>query len=129
MAGISFAGAPASSASSASNAAPVINVKDAPYNAKGDDITDDYAAISAAVAACPPGGIVYFPPGKYITTNTINITNNITVRGSYGTRWPQYAGMPVYIKPLFGSFLGTSLIAATETSGWRLENVTLTTRS
>jgi hypothetical protein len=128
MSGISFSGlvtAPGAAAS-ITNVAPVVNVKDAPYNAKGDDSTDDFAAISAAVAACPAGGVVYFPAGKYIVTNTIVIPANITLRGSYGTRWPQYGGIPVYIKPKFGSFQGTSLLAATEVSGWRIENLTLT---
>lgn len=115
-----------SSASSAATGVPtVINVKDAPYNAKGDNSTDDYAAIAAAVAACPPGGVVYFPVGTYLVTNTINIPTNVTLRGTYGARWPQYAGMPVYIKPKFGAFQGTALLAAIETSGWRLEGLTL----
>jgi hypothetical protein len=39
----------------------IINVQDAPYNAKGDGATDDYPAFAAAYAACPPGGTVYVP--------------------------------------------------------------------
>lgn len=44
-----------------------INVKNAPYNAKGDGVTDDATAIVAAVAALKAagGGILYFPPGTY----------------------------------------------------------------
>lgn len=42
-----------------------INVKNAPYNAKGDGSSDDYAAISAALSACPSGGTVYLPAGTY----------------------------------------------------------------
>jgi hypothetical protein len=96
------------------------------YGAKGDNSTDDYAAIMSAIAACPAGGIVYFPPGTYLVTNTITIPANVTLRGHSGTRWPQYGGMPVFVKPKFGSFLGTALLSATETDGWRLENLTLT---
>lgn len=44
----------------------IINVKAPPYNAVGDGVTDDYAAVAAAIAAVPAsGGIVYFPPGNY----------------------------------------------------------------
>jgi len=49
---------------------PVINVKDAPYNAKGDSTTFDDAAIQAAIndAVNAGGGgpyVVYFPSGHY----------------------------------------------------------------
>jgi len=45
----------------------VINVKSSPYNATGDGVTDDTAALQAAVAAVPAAGaIVYFPAGTYI---------------------------------------------------------------
>lgn len=42
----------------------VFNVQNAPFNAVGDGVTDDTAAIQAAVTACAAagGGIVYFPP-------------------------------------------------------------------
>jgi len=41
----------------------VTNVSD--YGAKGDGITDDYAAIHAAVATLTSGGTLCFPPGSY----------------------------------------------------------------
>lgn len=49
----------------------VINVKDSAYGAKGDGSTDDTAAITAALSAANTagGGIVFFPPGTYITGN------------------------------------------------------------
>src|SRR5271154_4018002 len=59
------------------------NVKDAPYNAKGDGITDDTAAINLAISdggRCAPGScpsstttpaIVYFPPGTYSVSSAI----------------------------------------------------------
>jgi hypothetical protein len=42
-----------------------INVKSAPYSATGNGTTNDQAAIAAAFAACPSGGVVYFPAGTY----------------------------------------------------------------
>lgn len=41
----------------------VFNVKTAPFNAKGDGVTDDTAAIRAALVA-GAGKVVYFPPGN-----------------------------------------------------------------
>lgn len=48
----------------------VYNVKD--YGAEGDGQTDDYAAIMAAYAdAVENAGILYFPPGDYLTTRSL----------------------------------------------------------
>lgn len=58
----------------------VINVKD--YGALGNGTADDTAEITAAIAACPDGGTVYFPPGTYIVSSPIVLVSNITYRGS-----------------------------------------------
>lgn len=51
----------------ASLGANQVNVKDAPYNAVGDGVTDDTAAIQAAIDVCTNiGGTVYFPDGVYV---------------------------------------------------------------
>lgn len=43
-----------------------ISVKEAPFNAKGDGVTDDSAAIQAANNAAKDRGVaLYFPPGTY----------------------------------------------------------------
>jgi len=57
-------------------ASPLFNVKD--YGAKGDGVTDDTAAIRAAVAAAftgtlGVGGTLFFPAGKFIVSSTINL--------------------------------------------------------
>lgn len=70
----------------------VYNVKD--YGAVGDGVTDDTAAINAAIAAVPIyGGEVYFPAGVYIITGTIIIKKHgVTFRGV--TSASTYADQP-----------------------------------
>lgn len=63
----------------------ILNVKAAPFFAKGDGITNDTAAIQAAinaVSASTVGGNLYFPPGTYLHTGlTLNAKRNITLLG------------------------------------------------
>jgi len=77
---------------------PLINVKDAPFNARGDGTHDDTAAIQAAYTAAAAantsafvgGATVYFPPGMYKTTSQITQTgNNIYTQGAGigATQW------------------------------------------
>lgn len=49
----------------------IVSVKD--FGAQGDGVTDDTAAIQAAVTSMAEGGILYFPPGKYRLTDEIVI--------------------------------------------------------
>jgi hypothetical protein len=56
------------------------NVKD--YGAAGDGVTDDTAEITAAIAACPAGGTVYFPVGDYLTSSTITVSKAINLLGA-----------------------------------------------
>ena len=52
----------------------VINVKDAPYNAKGDGITDDTAAIQKALSQYPNGNkIIYLPKGTYLVSDKLKM--------------------------------------------------------
>ncbi|MBN1696501.1 MAG: hypothetical protein JW881_03205 [Spirochaetales bacterium] len=70
-----------------------INAKDSPYNAAGDDTTDDTAAIQAAINACPPGSAVYLPAGTYRISNQLTISRSIVLRGAgpENTRIKQYS--------------------------------------
>jgi hypothetical protein len=54
-------------------------VLDAPYRAVGDGVTDDTAAIQAALNACPADQVVYIPAGTY------RINSRLTFNGSHRT--------------------------------------------
>jgi hypothetical protein len=51
------------------------------YGAKGDGVTDDTAAINAALAAIPTnGGVIAFDPGaNYLVSNTLMLTTSNTI--------------------------------------------------
>jgi hypothetical protein len=60
-----------------------INVKDAPYSAKGDGVADDTAAIRRAINSCPAGKAVFLPEGTYRTTGELAINAKaIVLRGA-----------------------------------------------
>jgi hypothetical protein len=54
---------------------PFISVQDAPYNAKGDGSTNDYAAIATALAAAGKNRCVFFPAGTYAVGSAVSILN------------------------------------------------------
>jgi len=58
----------------------IVSVKD--FGAKGDGVSDDTAAIQAAINSLPNGGIVYMPPGDYKVSATLLVHNGITLQGS-----------------------------------------------
>lgn len=54
----------------------VFNVK--AYGAVGDGVADDTSAIDAAVRAAPAnGGIVYFPPGRYLVSAALGLPDDL----------------------------------------------------
>lgn len=57
----------------------VYNVKD--YGAIGDGSHDDTSSIQSAINACPTGGIVYLPQGRYKTTSGLTISVPVTIMG------------------------------------------------
>jgi hypothetical protein len=117
----------------------VLNVKDAPYGAKGDNSTDDTTAIQAAVyaatgwdgSACGSGPYppVYFPKGKYKITQPLhepcpNLTifaadqrSGVFLSGYYGPSWlvEPYGAENLTYGP---ALIGTGLSVATSSSGF-----------
>lgn len=63
-----------------------LNVMD--YGAEGDGITDDRAAIQAAIDALPAnGGLVLFPEGIYLIEGLILVPDYVTLQGvGFGTK-------------------------------------------
>lgn len=61
----------------------IINVKNSEYGAVGDGVTDDTAALQAAIdALIVAGGTLLIPPGTYRTTASLNIA--ISTYKTYG---------------------------------------------
>lgn len=90
----------------------IINVMDAPYNAKGDDSNDDSVAIRAAIAACNQGDVVYCPPARYRFGSPVVLSLGVTLR--FGGWSPHFAPrtnmIHSYIRPGIGNFNGNELI-------------------
>lgn len=53
------------------------------HGAIGDGVADDTTAIKAAIAACPVGGVVYFPAGRYKVSATLDLPAGITLQGTH----------------------------------------------
>ncbi len=88
-----------------------VNVK--AFGAKGDGATDDTAAIAAAIGAVPAtGGVLYFPPGMYITTGGFTILNPTEVvgAGEASEDQSQYGSMIVDTSPTSTLFTVTAKV-------------------
>ncbi len=65
----------------------VLNVKEAPFNAKGDGISDDTQAIQAAIyASLEDGGtkVVYIPNGNYLISSSLQLSMSDGSPARYG---------------------------------------------
>lgn len=63
------------------NTACDINVKDSPYSASGDGVSDDTAELQSALNAASDGDLVYFPPGRYLITAPLKVKSAVTLLG------------------------------------------------
>jgi Pectate lyase superfamily protein len=65
----------------------VVDVMDPAFGAKGNGIADDTAAIQAAInSLAATGGIVFFSPGIFNISNTINLVQGVSVIGAGSSR-------------------------------------------
>lgn len=90
--------------------AQVIDAK-AQYGALGDDVTDDTAAIQAAINATPAGGITYLPAASYRTSAPLVVPPGKTLASTH-TNLMKVTGLSdpaCRIKPL-PSFAGVAVI-------------------
>jgi pectate lyase-like protein len=96
----------------------IYNVKNSPYNAVGDGVTNDTTAIQTAIndANAAGGGMVFLPNGNYKVT-TLGLKAEVTIRGTgmRSTLLTGTAGSDIFVIPNVGahsmfeiSDLGTS---------------------
>lgn len=79
----------------------IISVKDFPFNAKGDGVTDDSAAIQAAFTFAGSMGLeVYFPSGVYVINSTCVLPiQSISVHGAWANTIIKGAASPLFTFP------------------------------
>ena len=88
----------------------LINVKNAPYNAKGDGRTNDTAAIQSALNAATANQVVYLPASTYLISNTLYMNNaNVSIRGD---------GPAATIIEYNGAAGGVDIITANPYNAW-----------
>lgn len=78
---LAFRGAEVAQAAGANDA--ILNVKDPPYGAKGDGVTDDTAALQQAIIdGVATGRTVFLPAGEYMVGSHLRMRDGLTMRGA-----------------------------------------------
>lgn len=113
---------------------PFVDVTKAPYNALGDGVTDDTAAIQAAenaLAAQLSGGTLYFPPNRtFMASGIIKKSNVHWLGGGFGSTFIKLknsapTGTPLVIGDQFATLTGTNPSAAPwGITGFSIRNLT-----
>jgi hypothetical protein len=84
----------------AASSNPVANVRD--FGAAGDGKTDDTKAILKTIDSLPPGGgVVYFPPGHYLT-GTVPGKSSVTFQGNSSWGYRNNTSGSTVISPVSG---------------------------
>lgn len=91
VAGAALSSTPPALASTLPSIVDWLNVQNAPFNAYGDGVHDDTAAIQAALTAAggqttngiPTGGVVYLPTGVYVTSYPLVIPAQVLLIGAF----------------------------------------------
>jgi len=99
----------------------IINIKAAPYNAKGDGVADDTKAIQQALddAAARGGGRIYIPQGTYNITDTLAVGSFTHVTGAGIGLTTLRGGAGEYLSRMFNGmwhYVTLGMIAATNSS-------------
>ncbi len=76
-------------------AGSIISVKD--HGAVGNGVTDDTAAIVAALALATTDNLIYFPPGSYVVTSTIVVPAHARITGQV---WSQIVASGDYFSDM-----------------------------
>src|SRR5438270_8709727 len=59
--------------------ARIINVKN--FGAYGDNVHDDYTAITNAIKSATGPRVIYFPTGNYLIKTPLSLSDNVVLRG------------------------------------------------
>ncbi|MBL8993244.1 MAG: hypothetical protein JNM63_07885, partial [Spirochaetia bacterium] len=100
----------------------LFSVAEAPYNAKGDGVSDDTSALLKALddAGKNGGGIVFLKPGEYRITEGLKVPTGVELRGSFEAQHRmEPKGSVIFVAAGKGSENGTPFITLSTRSGVR----------
>lgn len=107
----------------------VFNVKSPRYGAVGNGVTDDNVALQAALTAAGiSGGVVYCPPGVYITGQLLQIGSNTTLCGDgmgISTIRMKNASSPTQVGTLTGISVLVTTLGGTPSSNVVVRDLTI----